>query len=123
MYYKDLPHGATIIECRHGEDKQSIVPGSIIDGDEVKWCIYEGISPYPGNILEDVSKVALATALSILYPSKGDRDDFCYAVACILAKNTEWKDFEIDEFIMLLAESSGDDDLRKNKGTQQELEQ
>ena len=117
MYYKDLPHGATIIECRHGEDKQSIVPGSIIDGDEVKWCIYEGISPYPGNILEDVSKVALATALSILYPSKGDRDDFCYAVACILAKNTEWKDFEIDEFIMLLAESSGDDDLRKNKGT------
>ena len=37
-------------------------------------------------------------------------------MACILAKNTEWKDFE-GQFIMLLAESSGDDDLRKNKGT------
>ncbi len=116
-YYKNLPHGSTIIECRHGQDKQSIVPGSFIEGEEVKWNVLEGISPYPGNIFDDVSKVAFATALSILYPSKGDRDDFSYAVACILAKNTEWKDFEIDEFIMLLAESSGDDDLRKNKGT------
>jgi len=118
-FYKDLPHGATIIECRHGEDKQSIVPGSVINCEEVKWDVYEGISPYPGDIFEDVSKIALATGLSILYPSKGHRDDYCYAVACILAKNTNWKDYEIDEFILLLAESSGDENAhsKKDKGT------
>jgi len=115
-YYKNLPHGSTIIECRHGQDKQSIVPGSFIEGEEVKWNVLEGISPYPGNIFDDVSKVAFATALSILYPSKGNRNDYCYAVACILAKNTEWKDYEIDEFILFLAESSGDENAKNKRG-------
>jgi hypothetical protein len=64
-FYKHLPHGATIIECRHGSDKQTIVPGSKINGDLVEWKIYEGISPYPGDIFTDISKVAFATALSI----------------------------------------------------------
>ena len=115
-YYKNLPHGSTIIECRHGQDKQSIVPGSFIEGEEVKWNVLEGISPYPGNIFDDVSKVAFATALSIIYPSKGNRNDYCYAVACILAKNTEWKDYEIDEFILFLAESSGDENAKNKRG-------
>ena len=115
-YFKHLPHGATIIECRSGSDKQSIVPGSVIDGEEVQWQVYEGISPYPGNIFEDVSKVAFATALSILYPETGNRDDYTYSIACILAKHTEWKDYEIDDFIEHLS-TTCNDDIRKNKGT------
>ena len=115
-YFKGLDHEATIIECRSGFNKQSIMPGSTIEGEEVKWSVYEGISPYPGNIFEDVSKVAFATALSILYPPKGNRNDYCYAVACILAKHTEWKDYEIDDFIMHLAENSGDENARTKKG-------
>jgi transposase len=115
-YFKDLPHGATIIECRSGSDKQTIVPGSIIDGEKVQWNVYEGISPYPGDIFKDVSKVAFATALSILYPETGNRDDYTYSIACILAKHTEWKDYEIDEFIEHLS-TNCNDDIRKNKGT------
>ena len=116
-YFKGLDHEATIIECRSGGDKQSIAPGSIIEGEEVKWKIFEGISPYPGDIFKDVSKVAFAAALSILYPPRGNRDDYCYAIACILAKYNIWKDYKIDEFIEHLAEHSGDDDRRKQKGT------
>jgi len=115
-FYKHLPHGATIIECRHGSDKQTIVPGSKIEGDLVEWNIYEGISPYPGDIFKDISKVAFATALSILYPSTGNRDDYCFAIASILAKYTTWKDYEIDEFIEFLAANSGDGEPRKGKG-------
>ena len=116
-FYKHLPHGATIIECRHGSDKQTIVPGSKINGDLVEWKIYEGISPYPGDIFTDISKVAFATALSILYPSTGNRDDYCFAIASILAKYTIWKDHDIDEFIEYLAANSSDEEQRKGKGT------
>ena len=116
-YYKDLPHGSTLLECRSGGDKQTIMPGSIIEGEEVKWKIFEGLSPYPGNILEDLSKVAVATALSILYAPEGNRDDYCFAIACILAKHTDWKDYEIDDFIEHLAEHSGDQERRQGKGT------
>jgi len=115
-YFKGYPHEATIIECRSGVDKQSIMPGSIIEGEEVKWTVYDGISPYPGNIFDDVSKVAFATALSLLYPPKGNRNDYCYAIACILAKHTEWKDYDIDEFIIHLAENSGDENARNKRG-------
>jgi len=116
-YYKDLPHGSTLIECRSGGDKQTIMPGSTIDGEEVKWKIFEGLLPYPGNILEDLSKVAVATALSILYAPEGNRDDYCFAIACILAKHTDWKDYEIDDFVEHLAEHSGDQERRQGKGT------
>ena len=116
-YYKHLPHEATIIECRSGEDKQTIMPGSIIEGEEVKWKIFEGISTYPGDVFEDVSMVAFATALSILYPDKGTRDDYTYAIACILAKNTDLTEIEIDDFIEYLAEHSGDPERRRGKGT------
>jgi len=116
-YFKNNIHGATIIECRSGEDKQTIVPGSVIGGEKIEWKVFEGISPYPGNLFKDISKVAFATALSILYPKTGNRDDYVYAIACILARHTKWKDWEIDEFILHLAEYSGDEEARKNKGT------
>ena len=115
-WFKKFPHGATLIECRSGIDKQSIVPGSKINGEDVKWNIYEGLSPYPGNIFLDVSKVALATALSILYPAKGNRADWCYAIACILAVHTKLTDEDIDNFILDLAENSGDEEVRERIG-------
>ena len=118
-YFSSLPHEACLIECRHGSGYQTIVPGSSIDGVNVEWDVFEGISPYPGDLFKDVSKVALATALRIIYPSSGKRDDFCYAVACILAKHTKWRDHEIDDFILDIAQAVSDPDWqdRKNKGT------
>lgn len=122
-YFKNNPHGSNIIECRSGEDKQTIVPGSLVDGKKegegvlIEWKTFDGISPYPGDLYQDISKVAFASALSILYPASGQRDDYTYAVACILAQNTEWQDFEIDDFVEHLAEHSGDDEKRSGKGT------
>jgi len=118
-YFNDLPHGACLIECRHGSGYQTIVPGSKINGTSVEWDVFEGISPYPGDLFKDVSKVALATALRIVYPASGKRDDFCYSVACILAKHTKWRDHEIDEFITDIAKAVNDPDWqdRRGKGT------
>ena len=115
-WFKTCAHGATLIECRSGIDKQSIVPGSKINGEEVKWSIYEGLSPYPADLFKDICKVALATALTILYPPKGSRADWCYAIACILAVHTKWNDEEIDDFVLDLAEVASDEDIRERKG-------
>ena len=106
-YCKSFSHGTTLIELRSGEGKQSIVPGSIVEGEDVKWDVFEGISPYDGDIEFDVAKVALSTALSILFPTTGKINDFCYAVACILAKHTKWLNTEIDQFVKEIAEDNG----------------
>ena len=116
-WFKKFPHKATLIELRSGEGKQSIVPGSTVEGEKVEWEVYEGISPYDGDLFEDVSKIATATALTILYPASGQRDDYCYAIACILAEDTEWKTEDIDKYVDDIAKVSGDPDSRDGKGT------
>ena len=55
-WFKKFPHKATLIELRSGEGKQSIVPGSTVEGEKVEWEVYEGISPYDGDLFEDVAK-------------------------------------------------------------------
>ena len=80
-YMKESPHGVTLLEIRSGKDKQSIVPGSKINGEDVVWDKFAGINPYPGNLEEDISIIVLSTALSILYAPTGARDDYCTAIA------------------------------------------
>ena len=116
-WFKKFPHRSTLIELRSGEGKQSVVPGSTVEGEKVEWSVYEGISPYDGELYDDVGKIATATALTILYPPKGSRDDFCYAIACILAEDTDWKTEDIDKFVDDIAKVSGDPDSRDTKGT------
>jgi len=103
VYFSDFPHKATLLEVRHGEGKQSIVPGSIVEGEEVKWEVFDNISIYDGNINEDASKLALATALHILFPTSAI-NDYCFAIACILAEDTKWTDSEIDQFVKNIAD-------------------
>ena len=43
------PHENTIIENRGGKGFQTIVPGSVVEGKEVKWNVLDSISPYPNN--------------------------------------------------------------------------
>jgi|TARA_Y100000296_G_scaffold1781_1_gene1948 hypothetical protein len=110
---KSFPHGNTLIEIRSGSGQQSLGPGSKVGdkpgtGEEVKWEVLEGISIYDGEVLEDVSKIAFATAMTILYPSKGNRRDYVYSIACVLAKGTTWTDSEIDRLIEKIATHSGD---------------
>ena len=109
-YCGNFKHGTTLIELRSGEGHQSIVPGSTVEEEPVKWEVFEGVSPYDGDIELDVSKVALSTALSILFPSVGKRNDYGYAIACILAKHTQWSDSEIDQFVKEIADDNGADE-------------
>ena len=97
---------ATILEIRSGKGKQSIVPGSIIDDELVEWNRYIEPEEYPGNLQKDIELVVFATMLSIIYPAKGQRDDFCYAISCLLMKWGKWSEDKINTFIYELSEAS-----------------
>ena len=118
-YMKGSPHGVTLLEIRSGKDKQSIVPGSTVEGEKVIWQKFAGINPYPGNLEEDISIIVLSAALSILYPSTGSRDEYCTAIAGVLSQHTDWSEDNINNFIYNLAVRSGDDEANKRmaKGT------
>jgi hypothetical protein len=109
-YCKSFPHGNTLLEVRSGNTKQSIAPGSAIDGENVDWQHWVGFQKYVGNFKKDVGKIALSTALAILYPAKGARDNYCYAIAGVLKNHTEWTANEIDIFVYNLAVFSGKED-------------
>ena len=120
-HYKDLPHGSMICELRSGSDKYTIVPESKHSkaNEIVRWEKYSGMHEYTGNLREDVGKVALSTALCLLYAPVGQRDIYCTAIAGVLLKHTNWDVNEIDEFIDNLAIEANDDEAikRRSKGT------
>ena len=115
-WFKKFRKQSTILELRSGKGFQSIAPGSTIDGEEVCWDIYEELKPYPGNLRKDIELVVFATMLSIVYPPKGSRGDYCYSIACLLAKWGKWDADKIDHFILALAEKSNDENFRNKKG-------
>ena len=63
-----------------------------------------------GDIERDVGKIALSTALAILYPPKGNRDNYCTAIAGVLKNHTEWSANEINQFVYNIASLSGKDE-------------
>jgi len=75
------------------------VPGSVINDEEVQWERFEGISPYSNDANEDISKVALSTALYFLFPNKGSRDSFMMTVACLLCR-AKWTAEEINNYVL-----------------------
>ena len=111
--YADFAHGATLIEIRAGKQRQSIVPGSVINGEKVEWELFEGISPYSNDPNEDISKVALATALSFLFPNKGNRDDFMMTIACLLCR-TKWTAEDINYFCSNLVKEQNISESKTN---------
>mgnify|MGYP003112201052 FL=1 len=114
------PHENTIIENRSGPGHQTIIPGSVVEGKEVKWAVLDSISPYPNNSsVVDCGKVALATSLTILYPSTGERDDFCYAIAGVFVRHTQWTENEINEFLIDICTAAKDEEAntRGKKGS------
>jgi hypothetical protein len=119
--YKDFPHGAMLCELRTENTRYTIVPGSLHNKSKtnVEWETYEGIKQYNGNLSIDVGKIALATALVVIYPGEGGRDEYCTAIAGILCKHSDWSDTEIDDYIYRICEAANDNERekRKNKGT------
>jgi len=118
---QNLPHGLMLCEIRHGETRYTIVPGSQHSkaNEVVKWERFGGFNEYPGDLNSDLRKVALSTALCILYAPQGQRDSYCTAIAGVLLKHTKWSAHEIDEFIYNLAIASNDNEKesRRSKGT------
>ena len=106
-YYEKFSHGRTIIEIRNGIGKQSVFPGSIINNEEVKYTKEDQLLEYDGNIQKDIAQVAFATMLTIIFAPKGTRDDFCYAVGCILARHGNWKTEKINDLIYKVAVAAG----------------
>ena len=116
-YYEKFPHGATLCEIRSSSSQYTIVPESKHSkaDENVKWEKYEGINEYPGDLNADLRKIALSTALCILYASQGHRDNYCAAVAGVLLKHTKWSEEEINEFVYNLALESDDNEAEKRK--------
>lgn len=110
---KDFPHGSTLIEIRAGKERQSIVPGSIVNDEVVEWERFEGISPYSNDANLDISKVALSTALHIIFPNKGNRDTYMMTVACLLCR-TKWTAEDINYFCKNLAAEQNIKDSKTN---------
>jgi hypothetical protein len=118
--YKDFPHGAMICELRTERKRYTIVPGSLHSKSKtnVRWEKYQDIREYQGNLTLDVGKIALSSALTIIYPGEGKRDEYCTAIAGILLKNSDWTEEQINLFIARIAEAANDDvRQRSNKGT------
>ena len=120
-YYEHASHGATLCEIRSGHQYYTIVPGSLHskNPEHVRWEHYDGIKEYSGDLNKDLRKIALSTALCILYAPKGSRDEYCTAIAGVLVKQTKWTDDEINDFIYNIAVAANDDEAesRKSKGT------
>ena len=115
--YKDFPHGAMLCELRTERKRYTIVPESLHSKSKtnVKWEKFESIKQYDGNLSLDVGKVALSTALTIIYPGQGKRDEYCTAIAGILLKNSDWTEDQINVFISRIAEAANDDVKERSK--------
>ena len=120
-YVQFADHGSCLTEIRNGSGQFTIVPGSIHskNPEPVRWERYNGFTEYAGDLNKILRKITLATALSLLYAVKGQRDEYCTAIAGILIKNTDWDDKEINDFIYQIALVSHDDEAenRQNKGS------
>jgi hypothetical protein len=120
-YCKNLPHGTTLCEIRTGAGHYTIVPESQHSkaNENVRWEKYVGFNEYPGDLNMDLRKVALSTALCILYAPQGQRDNYCTAIAGVLIKHTNWDEQEINDFVYNIAKGANDDEAedRAQKGT------
>jgi|TARA_R100001443_G_scaffold18657_6_gene29741 hypothetical protein len=120
-FCKKFPHGNTLCEIRTDAKHYTIVPESQHSkADEiVKWESYKGFNKYPGDLKIDLGKIALSTALCILYAGKGQRDAFCTAIAGVLITKTQWSEQEINEFVYEIAIAANDEESgkRDSKGS------
>jgi len=114
---KNLPHGTTLCEIRTEAKHYTIVPESKHSkaNENVRWEKYIGFTEYPGDLNADLRKVALSTALCILYAPQGQRDNYCTAIAGVLLKHTNWSESEIDDFVYNIAHAANDNEVEKRK--------
>ena len=91
-----------------------------MDGSEVlDWLNFTGFMKYDTRTNAIMKEICLQTALSIMFPATGQRDNYITAIAGILAKHTDWSDEKINTFCFDLAFKSGSDNPSRyaSKGT------
>ena len=113
-YCKKLPHGNTLCEIRTGVHYTIVPESQHSKADEtVKWEKFCGFKEYAGDLNADLRKVALSSALCILYAPDGQRDSYCTAIAGVLLKHTNWEEDEINTFVYNIAVASNDSEAEK----------
>jgi len=115
-YFKNFKHGRVLLDIRHGQDRFTYVPGGLRPhkknaGSEVlDWLNFTGFMKYDTRTNAKMKEICLKTALSVMFPAKGQIDKYVTAIAGILANNTDWHEEKINQFCFDLAFKSGSED-------------
>ena len=92
-YFKQFPHGRRLLDIRSGQDHFTYVPGGLRPhkkngGSEVlDWLNFTGFMKYDSRTNAIMKEICLQTALSIMFPATGQRDNYISSIAGILAKH------------------------------------
>jgi hypothetical protein len=124
-YFKNFPHGRRLLDIRHGNDHFTYVPGGFrphkknAGAEVLDWLNFTGFQKYDTRTNALMKEICLKTALSIMFPSLGQIDNYVSSIAGILAKHTDWQDEKINTFCFDLAFKSGSSSPGRyaNKGT------
>ena len=112
-YFKHFPHGLTLLDIRHGKDRFTYVPGGLrphkknMGAEVLDWIHFTGFMKYDTRTKDLMREICLKTALSVMFPSQGQRNVFMTSIAGVLAKHTDWTDEKINQFCFDLAFKSG----------------
>ena len=112
-YFKNFPHGRRLLDIRHGNDHFTYVPGGFrphkknAGAEVLDWLNFTGFQKYDTRTNALMKEICLKTALSIMFPSLGQIDNYVSSIAGILAKHTDWQDEKINTFCFDLAFKSG----------------
>ena len=124
-YFKHFPHGLTLLDIRHGKDRFTYVPGGLrphkknMGAEVLDWIHFTGFMKYDTRTKDLMREICLKTALSVMFPSQGQRNVFMTSIAGVLAKHTDWTDEKINQFCFDLAFKSGHENPTEfsNSGT------
>jgi len=124
-YFKHFPHGRRLLDIRSGQDHFTYVPCGLRPhkkngaSEVLDWLNFTGFMKYDTRTNGIMKEICLQTALSVMFPATGQRDNYITAIAGILAKHTDWTDERINSFCFDLAFKSGSDNPSRyaSKGT------
>jgi hypothetical protein len=124
-YFKHFPHGRRLLDIRSGQDHFTYVPGGLrphkknMGSEVLEWLNFTGFMKYDTRTNAIMKEICLQTALSVMFPATGQRDNYISSIAGILAKHTDWSDEKINTFCFDLAFKSGSDNPSRyaSKGT------
>ena len=124
-YFKNFAHGRRLLDIRHGNDHFTYVPGGFrphkknAGAEVLTWLHFSGFQKYDTRTNALMKEICLKCALSVMFPSLGQIDNYVTSIAGILAKHTDWSDEKINTFCFDLAFKSGSDNPGRyaTKGT------